>query len=37
MKYDLLTLKWMLELCKQENYKSPSDIHKAYNVEILGC
>ena len=31
------TIKWALELCNQEGYKTPKEVETAYNVEQLGC
>jgi len=30
-------LKWILEVCNQEGYKKPSEIQKAYEIELLWC
>ena len=30
-------IKWMLEICNQEGYNTPSAVIKAYNIEQLGC
>jgi hypothetical protein len=30
-------IKWFLELCTQEGYKTPSEVERQYNIEILGC
>jgi hypothetical protein len=31
------TIKWALEVCNQEGYKTTSELEKAYNIELLGC
>lgn len=33
--FEKQTLKWMLELCNQENYALPVDIENAYNTDVL--
>jgi len=34
---EIQKIKWTLELCNQEGYNKPSEIDKAYEIEILGC
>ena len=30
-------IKWVLELTNQEQFKSPAEVVRAYNIQILGC
>jgi len=30
-------IRWAVELCRQEGFKSPAEVTRAYNIEILGC
>jgi len=34
---ELKSIKWALELCNQEGFKSPAEIIRAYNIQVLGC
>jgi len=36
MKQELLTMKWILELSKEQN-RTPKDIIQDYNKEVLRC
>jgi len=33
----IYNIKWALELVNQEGFKSPKEVEKAYNIEVLGC
>jgi len=33
---ELKSIKWQLELCNQEGFKSPAEVTRAYNI-MLGC
>jgi len=30
-------IKWVIEFCNQEGYNNPSEIKKAYEIELLWC
>lgn len=34
---DMQFMKWILEVSSQEGYKTPSELEREYNVELLGC
>ena len=34
---DQNVIKWTLEVVNQEKYKTPAELEKAYNIELLGC
>lgn len=37
MNTELNAIKWALELCNQEGYKTTGDVELAYNIKLLGC
>jgi len=30
-------IRWVMELTNQEGFKSPAEVTRAYNIQMLGC